>query len=101
MGSFDFAYYAGNFQVSFLIMNVIAGFYFIATRFVAWSSLSEATTMEKQGSRLLIFCMAISFINAVEIDNGENFLGWLSVMGLEFFMGALIGVISDKFYKIA
>ena len=100
MSNIDFAYYAEGFQISFLVMNFVAGLYFIITRFVNWSSLSEATTMERQGSLLLMFCMAISFINAIEIDSGSNFMGWLIVMIFEFLLGAFIGLLLDKYYKL-
>ena len=95
----DFAYYAEGFQISFLVMNTIAGFYFIMTRFVDWPSLSEASTMERQGTILLLFCMAISFINVLEIDQGNRIPGWALVMSVEFFLGALIGLMVDRYYK--
>ena len=96
----DFAYYAEGFQISFLVMNTIAGFYFIMTRFVDWPSLSEASTMERQGTILLLFCMAISFINVLEIDQGNRIPGWALVMSLEFFLGAAMGLMVDRYYKL-
>lgn len=100
MSSINFAYYAEGLQISFLVMNLIAGFYFIFTRFINWSTLGEATTMERQGTFLLTFCVAISVINALEIDSGQNIVGWLCVMALEFLIGAVIGLIIDKYYRL-
>ena len=100
MSNIDFAYYAEGFQISFLVMNFVAGFYFIFTRFINWSTLSEATTMERQGTFLLAFCVVISVINALEVDSGEKILGWLCVMVLEFLIGAFIGLVIDKYYRL-
>jgi hypothetical protein len=97
---FDFAYYARNIQLSFLIMNVIAGFYFVLTRFVSWSSISEAVTMEKQGKYLLLFCSIISTINILEIGEDGRILGWLIVMIAEFSFGALLGLVIDRYYRM-
>lgn len=100
MSNINFAYYAESFQFSFLVMNLVAGFYFIFTRFINWSTLSEAVTMERQGTCLLAFCAFISVINALEIDSGQNVLGWLCVMVLEFLIGAFIGLVIDKYYRL-
>ncbi len=100
MFDFDVAYYARNIQVSFLIMNLVAGFYFVLTRFVNWSSISEAVTMEKQGKYLLLFCIIISTINVLEIGGDGKILGWIIVMIAEFSLGALLGLVIDRYYRM-
>ena len=100
LSNIDFAYYAGGLQISFLVMNFIAGFYFILTRFINWDTIGEATTMERQGTLLLMFCIFISAINAFELGSGMKILGWLTIMTLEFLIGAFIGLVVERYYRL-
>lgn len=100
MFDIDLPYYLTNLQISFLVMNIIAGFYFVMTRAVDWASLSEAATMERQGKYLLIFCMVIALINALEKGDGGTIGGWLVVMFLQFATGAIFGIAIDKYRRL-
>ena len=99
MFDIDLPYYLTNLQISFLVMNIIAGFYFVMTRTVDWTSLSEAATMERQGKYLLMFCMVIALINALE-KGGGTIGGWLVVMLLQFATGAIFGIAIDKYRRL-
>ena len=97
---FDFLYYLRNAQISFLIMNMFAGLYFVLVRSVSWSSIGEASTMERQGKYLLLFCLAISFINIIEISQSNTILGWSIFMAIQFLTGAVLGLIVDRYIRI-
>ena len=81
-------------------MNFIAGLYFVIVRFVNWPTLSEALAMERQGKRLLLFCIVIAAINVIEIGTGLKFIGWTIVMAAEFALGIFVGLIINKYYQI-
>lgn len=101
MFDIDFLYYASNLQFSFLIMNLAAGFYFTFTRFVNWPSISEATTMERQGKFMLLFVACISAVNALEVGLEDSHMaGWFAVMLIELVIGAAIGIVIDRYYRL-
>lgn len=101
MFDIDFFYYLANLQVSFLIMNLAAGFYFSFTRFANWPSISEATAMERQGKFLLLFVASIASVNALETGVLDgHIVGWFVVMMSELALGAGVGILIDKYYRL-
>ena len=90
----DVSSYADNFQISFLFMNVMAGFYFVLVRSISWSGFHETQIMERQGTVLVYFCLFISVINFLESDT--DLWVWMMIVVCEFLVGALVGLAADK-----
>jgi len=99
LANISFSYYLENLSISLLVMNVIAGFYYVMVRFVEWHTLGDANLMERQGTVFLVFCSTISLIHALEVDQGNNFLGWLIVMGTQILIGVSFALIANRFYR--
>lgn len=101
MFDYNITHYLSNFHISILLMNVVGSFYFIVTRAIKWSSLGEASIMERQGTLLLLFCVALSTIHIIEVENGSNLIGWAIIIATELAMGAFFGLLLDKWFKLA
>ena len=95
----EISYYLNGLQFSILLLNSVAGFYFVMVRFVDWGNFNEIRIMERQGKLFLMFCIFISFIHAAEVDSGSNFIGWAVVMALQFSTGALLGLFVNKYFN--
>ena len=49
----EISYYLNGLQFSILLLNSVAGFYFVMVRFVDWGNFNEIRIMERQGKLFL------------------------------------------------